>query len=110
MQISEIQQDDILIVVLVGRADSDGTAILDEVLHSALQKGYSKIILDIGKLEYINSAGLRIFAEALKLTQAKGGDLYLTPPPPRVRRVFEIIGFDNFFQFFDNTEQALKAF
>lgn len=110
MKINESNHNDILVFTVQGRADSDGVFVLDDVLMEALNRQYYKIILDLSQLEYINSSGMRVLAEVLNAVQKEDGDLYLTTPPERVRRVFEIIGFDNFFQMYPSVEEALGHF
>jgi anti-sigma B factor antagonist len=53
---------------------------------------------------------LRALLRIRRQAQAAGGDLMLTEMSPRVREVFEMIGFDDLFQVFDRSEEALTAF
>ena len=52
-------------------------------------------MLDLGSLEYISSAGLRVILKAYKALAAKGG-LKLTGVQEAVREVFDITGFSDF--------------
>ena len=57
------------------------------------------IILDCTDLEYISSAGLRIFLGILQNAQAKGRHVYIKSINDKVRTVFTITGFSNIFEF-----------
>jgi anti-sigma B factor antagonist len=59
---------------------------------------------------YISSAGLRTLADVLTKNKRTGGDLKLAALTPRVRRVLEIIGFDNFFSITSTAEEAIAEF
>jgi anti-sigma B factor antagonist len=50
-------------------------------------------------LEYISSAGLRIFLTILQNTQEKGGHVYIKGISDDVRAVFALTGFINIFEF-----------
>jgi len=110
MNIREQDQNGVSVFVLEGRVDSDGAVELEQALLSAVSAGKSKMVLDLAEVKYMNSAGLRILADVLTGTRERGGDLFLVAPNKKVRRVFEIIGFDNFFQIFDEVGAAVGAF
>ena len=50
-------------------------------------------MLDLGRLDYISSAGLRVVLIAAKRLKSVGGALVLCTLNPSVREVFEISGF-----------------
>ena len=110
MNITESTQNDISIFRPQGRVDGQGAIDLELTLQAAFEEGASRMILDLSQVTYINSAGLRIIAAILTLNQGSGGDLLLASPSQRIRRVFQIIGFDNFFRLFDSVETAVEAF
>jgi len=80
----------VTVVSLAGRLDSNTAADFDKEI--AALPGV-RIVLDLAKLEYIGSAGLRCVLGALKRASAAGGRLALAAPIPSVAEVFEISGF-----------------
>ena len=110
MNITENRQGPISIFTLQGRADSVGAVELEQALQQALGADRFRMILDLSQVTYINSAGLRILAAVLTQNQTNGGDLLLATPPPKIRRVLQIVGFDNFFRMFDSLESAVREF
>jgi anti-anti-sigma factor len=68
------------------------------------------MVLDMEKVRYISSAGLRTLADVLTKNKQANGDLKLAALSPRVRRVFEIIGFDNFFSIHETVQGAVADF
>ena len=107
MNIAQNQQGTISVFTLQGRADSVG---VDQLEHTLRQANTFRMILDLSQLRYINSAGLRVLAAMLTENQASGGDLLLVAPSGKIRRVFEIIGFDKFFRVFDSLDTAVREF
>ena len=57
------------------------------------------IIIDCAELEYISSAGLRIFLGILQNAEEKDGHVYIKGINEQVRTIFTITGFSNIFEF-----------
>jgi len=110
MTITEREQNGITVYALEGRVDSEGAQTLDATLQNATADGKHKMVLEMGEVRYINSAGLRTLADILTQNQKAGGDLKLVNLHPKVRRVFQIIGFERFFNIYATVDEALAAF
>lgn len=110
MNITSQEQNGIMILNLDGRVDSEGAIDLDLALQTAVADGHFKLILDMSKVRYLNSAGLRTLADVLTQNREQDGDLKLVALNPKVARVFQIIGFDKFFNIYDDLDGALGAF
>ena len=84
------------VIVLAGRLDTVTAPLLEEELDSLVSKNENKeLVLDMEKLEYISSAGLRVILKAQKATAGKGG-MKLIHVPETVMEVFDITGFVDF--------------
>lgn len=110
MNITEREHNDVIIFTLDGRVDSEGAVDLDLALQTATSEGKYKLVLEMSEVRYINSAGLRTLADILTQAQENGGDLKLVDLNPKVRRVFEIIGFDKFFKLYETIDEAEASF
>lgn len=110
MQITERSNGNATIFTLNGRVDSQGAVDLDLALHTALDEGKTKLVLDMGDVPYINSSGLRTLAEVLTVSKEQGGQLVLAGLNARVLRVLQIVGFDNFFEIYEDADSAAAAF
>lgn len=110
MQISETADKGVHIFTLEGRIDTPSATKLDDVLQNAATSGKNKMILDMSEVKYISSSGLRTLADVLTKNQDAGGDLKLVGLNKKVLRVFQIIGFDNFFSMYDDVKTAIAAY
>lgn len=110
MNITEREQDGIVIITLEGRVDSEGAVDLDLALQTAVSEGKHKLVLEMAQVRYINSAGLRTLADILTQVRASQGDLKLVDLHPKIQRVFQIIGFDRFFSIYPTVEEAMASF
>ena len=110
MEITQRVEDGITVVQPDGRIDTEAAEQLDQVLQAALASGSHKIVVDMSKVEYISSAGLRSLAAVLVRCRDEGGDMKLAALNERVTRVFKIIGFDLLMSVSDTVETAISEF
>jgi anti-sigma B factor antagonist len=110
MNIIEREEDGVTVFRLEGRVDTQGAEEMDVALNGAAEGGKNKMVLDMGEVSYISSAGLRTLADVVTKNREAGGDLKLVGLNRRVLRVLRIIGFDRFFSIYDSTEQAVADF
>ena len=90
MTIEKYRQGAELTVVLEGRLDTVSAPDLDAVVKNELL-GVDTFILDLKKLQYTSSAGLRVILIAQK-TMNKQGKLILKNVSEAVMEVFEMTG------------------
>ncbi|HWS27886.1 MAG TPA: STAS domain-containing protein [Xanthomonadales bacterium] len=94
MQITDIQEGNVVVVCPVGRIDSTTAAELERACDDHLARGAKRLLLDLGGTQYVSSAGLRVFLVVGKKLQRVGGRLALCNMQPLVREVMAIAGFD----------------
>ena len=78
-----------LTITVAGRLDTVTTPQLERELDL---NGVTELLFDIAGVEYVSSAGLRLFLTAQK-TMAKQGSMTIRGARPVVREVFDITGF-----------------
>ena len=83
-----------LVVALEGRLDTVTAPQLEEELKTGL-KGVTDLVIDLSKLEYVSSAGLRVLLSAFKIMRNKG-KMKVTNANELVKEVFEVTGFSDF--------------
>ena len=93
MEIKTTRNDSELTVALSGRLDTLTSPDLEEMLDEELE-GMERLIFDLGELEYISSAGLRVLLGAYKMMDEMGGMLIRNVTEP-VMEVFEVTGFSD---------------
>ena len=93
MTITPKQENNALTLVLEGRLDTVTSPELEKTIKESLD-GIQSLTLDISKLEYISSAGLRVLLSAHKALYNKG-QVKIVHPNEIVKEVFEVTGFSN---------------
>ncbi len=77
--------------------DKKLSAVSAEQLEKDLEKnlaGVKNFTVDMGKLVYVSSAGLRVLLKAQKYIQKQDGSMNLINAVPEVMKIFETTGFD----------------
>ena len=108
MDIEITKSGDKAVVAIKGRLDTTNYNELDDKLAEILDNDGDKILLDLSEMEYISSSGLRILLMYLKKIKAMNGRFMLSGMTPGVREIFEISGFINIFEVFDDRDAALN--
>lgn len=93
MTINKTQDGSSLVIALEGRLDTTTAPELDSVIKSDLA-GITDLTMDLEKLEYLSSAGLRVLLSAQK-TMNKQGSMVVTNTNETINEIFEITGFSD---------------
>ena len=103
-------QSDISIIRVGGYIDTTTSSELERALDSLLKAGIVRVVIDLGSVDYISSAGWGIFISEIKGIRERGGDLKLARMIPDVYEVFELLEFNYILKAFDTVEDAVGDF
>ena len=78
---------------------------LDEVIA----RGDGKLVLDLSGVEFIDSTGLSVLLNGLRLVTQRGGSMMLVCRNPTVLRLFQITSLDSTFEIHDDRAAALAG-
>ena len=91
MKIEQNKNGNELKIALHGRLDTATAPELEEVIKSSLD-GVTELVLDIEKLDYISSAGLRVLLAAQKVMNRQGS-MVIRNVTPEIMDIFDVTGF-----------------
>ena len=109
MQVHVSTHDSVAVLELEGRMDATSTAEFDTVAHARLGQGARYIVVDMSRLEYISSAGLRSVLGLARAVRGAAGGLAFCGLQPMVAEVFRISGFSGILTVCESREAALAA-
>lgn len=81
----------VFVVYPGGSIDSDTYTILEKKVDSILETSPTEIVFDMGSVDYISSAGVRVVLKTKKVLKKIGGGLILMNLQPQIKKVFDII-------------------
>ena len=93
------EQDGNVVAILEGSLDTAAAAETEKAMDALNDVEGKDIIIDCTDLEYISSAGLRIFLGILQNVEEKGVHVYIKGVNAAVNDIFTITGFSNIFEF-----------
>jgi len=102
----EKKADGAYIVHLAGRLDTDSAPACEKAMQPLLDEPARKLLLDMKKLDYISSIGLRIVLKAQKAAKAVGGKVVISGMQPQIAKVFKLAGIMAHTEIFDSVESA----
>ncbi len=103
------QIDDVTIVQVPGPNLDISNADDFKAGMSPLLSQSRKIVLDLGDVEFMDSAGLGSFLSCLRQTNAAGGDLVLCRMRKPVRSLFELVRMHRVFSIVGTPEEAVEV-
>lgn len=99
---------DITVLEAEGNIDSRTAGEFEKKAVEATQ-GEDKIIIDLTKVEFLSSAGLRALLILYRQVKARNGKIVLVGVSEEIQEVMENTGFINFFILADLLEDGVKA-
>ena len=92
MEIKTQSEGNKLTITVSGRVDT----VTAPELEAGLKFGDATcVVLDLGDVPYMSSAGLRLLLVAQKTMLAKGGEFLIANVQPTVKEVLVVTGFSN---------------
>jgi anti-sigma B factor antagonist len=79
-------------VVTAGELDLATSPQLEQEMHAVLARGARRVTIDMRKLTFVDSSGLRVLISLYERSTEDGWELALTPPSEQARAVFRISG------------------
>ncbi len=100
----------ISVIKVGGYIDTTTSAELEHSLSNLLKSGRYNIVIDLGNVDYISSAGWGIFISEIKGIRENHGDLKLIRMIPDVYEVFELLEFHYILMAYDTLDEAITDF
>ena len=88
-----------LVLELAGELDLESAPALDRQLRELNGTSSGRLLIDLSKLEFMDSSGLSVIVDAQRAAEANGHPLSLLPGPAQVQRLFELTGVSERFSF-----------
>lgn len=94
------------VVRLIGELDISTVGEMDSVIRQ-LEERSATLVIDLAKLEFLDSTGLRLIYEVDERARHSGRRVALIRGPESVHRVFRITRLETRLQFVASTEELL---
>ena len=111
MQIDERAVGDVVILDLKGKITlGEGDELLKDKVNSLVNQGHRKILLNLGGVPYIDSAGLGEVVRTYTTVSRQGGSLKLLNLTKRITDLLSITKLLTVFETFESENEAVQSF
>ncbi len=110
MTIDQSTQNNVTVFAPSGRIDTVTSGALEDAVRRTVDDGARQLLVDFASVEYISSAGLRVFLVLAKRMRGLRGRVVLCGMGQPVRQVFQLAGFLPLFTIADSREAAWPLF
>jgi anti-sigma B factor antagonist len=106
VEITMMQRDEGTIVSVGGRIDTMAAPDLEQAITREIGEGNRKILIDLSRVPYISSGGLRVLLATAKKLKLPGDKFGLCNPAPEVLKILKLTGFTSIFPIFSSEGEA----
>jgi anti-sigma B factor antagonist len=111
MEIAERKVSDVTVLDLTGKMTlGEGDELLKQTINNLLAAGNKKIVLNLGNVPYIDSAGLGEVVRTHTTVSRQGGSLKLLNLTKRIEDLLSITKLLTVFDTYDSEAEAIKSF
>ena len=111
MKLNDRIQDDIVILEPKGKImGGPDASLLHDKLHDYIEQNKKKVIIDLGKVDWMNSTGLGILISGLTNIRNNNGELKLANLTKKVQSLLTITKLVSVFDTYDSIEEAVESF
>lgn len=101
---------DIALIKIKGYLDTTTSSEVSSRLGEILKQGTYQLIIDMGGVNYVSSAGWGIFVGEIRNIRENCGDLKIVQMTPDVFEVFEMLEFNRILDYYETIEEAVNDF
>jgi anti-sigma B factor antagonist len=110
LQIDERNAGEVTILGIRGKLILDEVDLLRSTITSLVDRNHRKLLLDLGGVPYVDSAGLGEIVRCHTTVTRQGGQLKLLNLTKRIQDLMTITKLSNVFDTYDSEPDAIKSF
>lgn len=111
MKLSTREMQDVVVLEPKGKimGGPDATVLHDQ-LHEYIKQGKKRVVIDLSKVDWMNSTGLGILISALTTLKRNQGELKLANVTDKIQSLLTITKLVTVFETYDSVELAASSF
>ncbi len=111
MKVNVRSEGDVSVVDLSGKITiGEGDVVLRETVETLLKEGRNKLLLNLARISYMDSAGIGELVACYKRSREKGGQLKLLNPSGKVYDLLQLTKLEEIFETFRDEGEAIQSF
>lgn len=102
--------NDATVITLHGELDVNNIEDLKNVIETELGNGTGKILVDLNKVTYMDSAALGVLVAGLKRARLANAQFKLANVKGNVENIFKLTRLTKFFDIYNSVDDAIESF
>ncbi len=108
MEIVQKEENGIVCLTIKGQIDTGSLSELEKAVEKILNENNSRLLFDLGNLEYLKSQELRVILNAIKKIRQNGTKIILCALNDNVKEIFYVCGVGTNIHIADSVESGIK--
>ncbi len=111
MKVNIRSEGEVSVVDLSGKITiGEGDVVLRETVETLIKEGRTKLLLNLARISYMDSAGIGELVACYKRSREKGGQLKLLNPSGKVYDLLQLTKLEEIFETFRDEGEAIQSF
>ena len=111
MKVNVRSEGEVSVVDLSGKITiGEGDVVLRETVETLIKEGRTKLLLNLSRISYMDSAGIGELVACYKRSREKGGQLKLLNPSGKVYDLLQLTKLEEIFETFRDEGEAIQSF
>ena len=107
MQLQRSESGSVDIIRLPSRLTMADSAAYRHSIRDLVDRGHTRIVMEMGRVEFVDSSGLSVLVSAVKAARSAGGDVVLSALTPQVQALVELTRLHHLFEIFADEASAV---
>jgi anti-sigma B factor antagonist len=108
LELETSERDGLTVLTLRGEIDVYTAPRMRQAIVDLVDAGSLNIVVDMEKVDFLDSTGLGVLVEGLKRVRTRGGSLSIVVTQDKIVKIFDITGLNKAFHIHGSLEDALK--
>jgi anti-sigma B factor antagonist len=108
LELETTQRDGVAVLTLRGEIDVYTAPRMRQAIVDLVDAGSLNIVVDMEKVDFLDSTGLGVLVEGLKRVRTRNGNLSIVVTQDKILKIFDITGLNKAFPIHGSLEDALK--
>jgi anti-sigma B factor antagonist len=110
MQVLSSEKEGVVLGQIDAKAlDASNARAFKDAMKALLTQN-AKLVLDLSKVEFIDSSGLGALVSCLRQAHATGGEIKLSGLSKPARALFELVRMHRVFEVFNSSDEAITSY
>jgi anti-sigma B factor antagonist len=108
LELETTERDGVSVLTLRGEIDVYTAPRMRQAIVDLVDAGSLNIVVDMEKVDFLDSTGLGVLVEGLKRVRTRGGNLAIVVTQDKIVKIFDITGLNKAFPIHGTLEDALQ--